>query len=68
MTYVRRPTRTHEGLSDWLGENVRDYVRRRKDEGWSHEQIAEDLSQSGYHIKAMTVKHWLAPKKRKGVK
>lgn len=68
MTHVKRPTRTHEGLSDWLGEDVVAYVKRRKGEGWTHAQIAKDLSESGYVVKEITIKHWISGKKRKGVK
>ena len=68
MTHVRRPTRTHEGLSDWLGEDVVEYVKRRKGEGWTHEKIAQDLAESGYIVKPTTITNWLSGRKRKGVK
>jgi hypothetical protein len=60
MTTKQR-TGLQKELSDWLDEDVIEFIKRRHDlQGATYRKIAAELSESGWDIKIATVSSWIS--------
>ena len=61
----KQRTRLQKELSNWLGEDVMDFiVRAHQHDGMTYRQIAADLSSSGYRVKGTTISGWVSYERR----
>lgn len=66
MTTTRPRTGMQKELSNWLDEDVMEFITwSHQHDGQSYRQIAEELSKSGYDVNPALISSWVAAERNR---